>query len=75
MMLPAFEWLTLWGFLLGLAESFLYAAYAGLVFCPIYNFLHRRWGGAGTSKCLRRRCQHAPRAAATVIEAGTCQGL
>jgi len=42
--LPAFKWLTWWGFLLGLAESFLYGAYAGLVFCPIYNFLHRRWG-------------------------------
>lgn len=42
--LPAFKWLTWWGFLLGLAESFLYGAYAGLVFCPLYNLLHRRWG-------------------------------
>lgn len=41
--LPAFEWLTWWGFLLGLAESFLYGAYVGLVFCPIYNWLDRRW--------------------------------
>lgn len=30
--------------MLGLVESFLYGAYAGLVFCPIYNLLHRRWG-------------------------------
>lgn len=44
MMLPAFKWLTWWGFLLGLIESFLYGAYAGLVFCPIYNFLHRHFG-------------------------------
>jgi|3_EtaG_2_1085321.scaffolds.fasta_scaffold14958_5 hypothetical protein len=44
MMLPAFKWLTWWGFLLGLVEAFLYGAYAGLVFCPIYNLLHRRWG-------------------------------
>lgn len=44
MILPAFKWLTWWGFLLGLVESFLYGAYAGLVFCPIYNMLHRRWG-------------------------------
>ena len=44
MMLPAFKWLTWWGFLLGLVEAFLYGVYAGLVFCPIYNFLHRRWG-------------------------------
>ena len=43
-MLPAFKWLTWWGFLLGLVESFLYGAYTGLVFCPIYNWLHRRWG-------------------------------
>lgn len=42
--LPAFKWLTWWGFLLGLAESFLYGAYAGLVYCPVYNWLHRRWG-------------------------------
>lgn len=44
MVLPAFKWLTWWGFLLGLIESFLYGAYAGLVFCPIYNWLYRRWG-------------------------------
>lgn len=43
LVLPAFEWLTWWGFLLGLAESFLYGAYAGLVFCPLYNGLCRRW--------------------------------
>ena len=41
--LPAFKWLTLPGFLLGLVESFLYGVYAGLVFVPIYNFLSRRW--------------------------------
>jgi hypothetical protein len=44
MALPAFKWLTFWGFCLGLIESFLYGAYAGLVFVPIYNFLARRWG-------------------------------
>ncbi|MBY0511993.1 MAG: hypothetical protein K2P94_17795 [Rhodospirillaceae bacterium] len=44
MVLPAFRWLTWWGFLLGLVESFLYGAYAGLVYCPIYNWLYRRWG-------------------------------
>ena len=42
-LLPAFKWLTPLGFLLGLAESFLYGAYAGLVFVPIYNSLWRRW--------------------------------
>ena len=44
--LPAFKWLTFGGFCLGLIESFLYGAYAGLVFVPIYNVLVRRWGVA-----------------------------
>lgn len=44
MVLPAFEWLTLFGFILGLIESFLYGAYTGLVFVPIYNFLFYLWG-------------------------------
>jgi 2TM family of unknown function (DUF5676) len=41
--LPGFEWLTPVGFLIGLVEAFLYGAYAGLVFTPIYNFFHKRW--------------------------------
>jgi len=43
MVLPAFKWLTFGGFILGLIESFLYGAYIGIVFVPIYNFLSRRW--------------------------------
>ena len=46
--LPAFKWLTVSGFLLGLVESFLYGVYAGLVFVPVYNFLHRRWATVST---------------------------
>lgn len=42
--LPAFKWLTLGGFILGLGESFLYGVYIGAVFVPIYNFINRRWG-------------------------------
>ncbi len=42
--LPAFKWLTWWGFFLGLFESFLYGVYTGLVFVPIYNFLYKKWG-------------------------------
>ena len=41
--LPAFKWLSLPGFLLGLVESFLYGVYAGLAFVPIYNSFSRRW--------------------------------
>lgn len=43
--LPGFRWLTSVGFLVGLVESFLYGAYAGLVFTPIHNALWRRWAG------------------------------
>lgn len=40
--LPAFRWLTFGSFFLGLAESFLWGAYIGLVFVPIYNAFSRR---------------------------------
>ena len=40
--LPAFRWLTFGGFLLCIVESFLYGAYIGIVFVPIYNFLSKR---------------------------------
>ena len=42
--LPGFKWLSLGSFLIGLVESFLYGAYTGLVFTPIYNFYQRKWG-------------------------------
>ncbi len=42
--LPGFEWFSWRGFLVGLIESFLYGAYAGIVFVPVYNFLHKKWG-------------------------------
>lgn len=41
--LPGFKWLSVGSFVLGLVESFLYGAYAGLVFTPIYNYFLRRW--------------------------------
>lgn len=46
--LPAFTWISFGSFLLGLVESFLWGAYIGLVFTPLYNALYRRWGVAGT---------------------------
>ena len=41
--LPGFERLIWRGFLVGLIQSFLYGAYAGLVYAPVYNLLHRKW--------------------------------
>ena len=42
MVLPGFHWLSFGAFVLGLVESFLYGAYTGLVFVPIYNAVARR---------------------------------
>jgi hypothetical protein len=42
--LPGFKWLTWWGFLLGLVESFLYGVYAAIVYVPLYNWLTKRFG-------------------------------
>lgn len=41
--LPAFTWISLDSFVLGLIESFVWGVYIGLVFCFIYNGLHRFW--------------------------------
>jgi hypothetical protein len=43
--LPGFKWLTWTGFAIGLVESFLYGAFAGVVYVPVYNFFQRRWQG------------------------------
>lgn len=40
---PGFRWLTAWGFVIGLVEAFLYGAYAGLVFTPLYNTFRKIW--------------------------------
>ncbi len=44
MVLPGYKWGSVPRFFVGLAESFLYGAYAGLVYVPIYNFILRKWG-------------------------------
>jgi hypothetical protein len=42
LMLPGFRWLSVGSFLLGLVETFLFGAYAGLVFTGIHNAVQRR---------------------------------
>ncbi|MEO8728030.1 MAG: hypothetical protein ABI410_01550 [Rhodoferax sp.] len=37
------------GFLIGLIESFLYGAYRGLAYVPVYNFFSRRFHRDTTS--------------------------
>jgi hypothetical protein len=41
-LLPGFTWLTWPSFLLGLVESFAYAWYVALIFCPLFNFFAAR---------------------------------
>ena len=41
--LPGFKWLSWQGFFVGHVKSFLYGVYAGVVYVPIYNFVHRVW--------------------------------
>lgn len=41
--LPGFEPYSWRGFGIGLIESFLYGAYAGLVYVPVYHLLQRKW--------------------------------
>jgi hypothetical protein len=44
--LPGFAWLTPASLLLGVVETFLYGAFAGLVFAWLYNVVSRRLGAA-----------------------------
>ena len=40
--LPGFTWLTVSTFMLGLIETALYGAWAGLLFSALYNYFARR---------------------------------
>lgn len=40
--LPGFKWLSVGSFVIGLIETFLYGAYAGLVFTWLHNAVARR---------------------------------
>lgn len=41
-MLPGFKWLSLGSFVLGLIESVLYGAWAGVLYSTLYNYFARR---------------------------------
>jgi len=41
--LPGFEPNSWRGFAVGLVQSFLYGGFAGIVYVPVYNLLHRQW--------------------------------
>ena len=41
-MLPGFEWLSVWSFVLGGAEAGLYGAWAGFLYSTLYNYFADR---------------------------------
>jgi len=43
LLLPGFIWVSPGMFVLGLAESFFYGVYVGLLFVPLHNFFARFW--------------------------------
>ncbi len=46
-LLPGYKPQSWVGFFVGLVESFLYGAFAGLVYVPVYNFLNRNFSSGG----------------------------
>lgn len=42
--LPGFKWLTVGSFMLGLAETAIYGAWAGFLYSALYNYFARRAG-------------------------------
>jgi hypothetical protein len=48
-MLPGFQWLTVGSFFLGLAETLVYGAWAGLLFTGVYNVFFAWRGRAATA--------------------------
>ena len=42
--LPGFKWLSVGSFLLGVAETAIYGAWAGLLYSGLYNYFTRRAG-------------------------------
>ena len=46
-LLPGYKPLSGVGFFVGLIQSFLYGAFAGLVYVPVYNFLNRNFSARG----------------------------
>ena len=41
--LPGFTELTIGSILIGLIDSFLWGAYIGVVYVPIYNYFYKKW--------------------------------
>ena len=53
--LPGFKWLSVGSFVLGLIESTLYGAWAGILYSTLYNYFARRAGGATEHRAVTAR--------------------
>ena len=53
--LPGFRWITPASVVLGAVETFLYGAYAGLVYSALYNLFARRFEAAPGAALRRAR--------------------
>lgn len=42
LVLPGFTWISVGSVILGLAESFLFGVFFGVIYVPVYNALQRR---------------------------------
>jgi hypothetical protein len=54
-LLPGFKWLGLGSFLLGLIESALYGAWAGVLYSALYNYFARRASGEAARRLRTAR--------------------
>jgi hypothetical protein len=53
--LPGFTWLSLGSFVLGLIETTLYGAWAGVLYSTLYNYFERRAARATTPRVTTAR--------------------
>ena len=54
-LLPGFRWLSVGSFVLGLIESMLYGAWAGILYSTLYNYFARRAGEAIQHRAVTAR--------------------
>lgn len=54
-MLPGFQWLSVGSFVLGLIETALYGAWAGVLYSALYNYFARRAGRAAEHRLTTAR--------------------
>jgi hypothetical protein len=57
--LPGFTWLSVGSFVLGLVETTLYGAWAGVLYSALYNYFFQRAGRATEDRAMAARAAQA----------------